>query len=217
MDEFISIPWVVPTLIGFAILGLLITFLMEQGQFLAKYSGYAQNKVAIGYNRAMKMMVGGRVGAFLFAMSISLVVESGYSARGVSIVVLSGVACLVVCQLASALVFRRQQKENIKANAPSRRAWAFAGISAVAGIFNLLGFTVPFILAAEFPDYRLTLSNTSVMFNTIFTLLKVFVVENELAKMIDKNSSQMPIFTYMLLVSRVVGSACVFLTIWLSL
>lgn len=55
----------------------------------------------------------------------------------------------------------------------------------VATLFSLVGLTIPLIWSAANPELRLTLANSGFLFNSLFTLINVFLVESEIARMID--------------------------------
>lgn len=198
-----------------ALAGLTLAILADHLQTLAKYQGALKQRVAGGYNLAMKVMVVNRVGAVLYFLLIAFNIDSGLSAQRLTIGLMTTVFLLVIPTIF--FLVRLQKMFDILGNGgrvlnvsewpkPIMIATFFATAT------NILGLTVPWIASASYPEFRLTLANTSFLFNTIFTVIHVFYIEHRLALLIDKDEAQVHGFVAGVMVARLlaflaVGSA----------
>lgn len=187
-----------------ALLGLLIAVFTDHLQTVAKYRGAKRNKIASGYNQAMKIMVLNRIGAVLYFLFLSFSIDNGvdtvqlkFGLGAVSVI------CAVPVLLTFLLLDRKLPENNI-GGAINFKNYPFKIMVAafIATTFNNLGLTIPWIAASIFPDFRLTLANTSFLFNTIFTVINVFYIEQKLASIIDANHVDLENFTSGLIIAR---------------
>jgi hypothetical protein len=75
----------------------------------------------------------------------------------------------------------------------------------LATILNLLGLTLPWVAAATFPEHRLTLANTSFLFNTVFTIINVFLIEHRFARLIDAEAVKIHGFVAGVIMARLLA------------
>ena len=73
------------------IIGLAVCVLTDQLQLVAKVNGSLKNKVAGGYNSAMKIMVVNRLGAVLYFFTSSLYIESAANPKSINIIYILGI------------------------------------------------------------------------------------------------------------------------------
>lgn len=198
-------------LLTISLLGLIVAILLGQGELYAKYRGAVQGRVAGGYNRAMKVMVFNRLGAVVFYTSIAFAIDSGAGAALVSRFFLGSFIILAIISAAIAIWFWRDNKLTFDSADILNRYLTLGAASMLAQIFNLLGLTLPFVLGAIYPDYRLTLANSSFILNSIYTLITVYYIENSFAREIDEKSSKLEMFVFSLMFSRVPANVIAFL------
>lgn len=173
--------------------GLSLTIFADHLQLLAKYFGAIRQHVAGGYNLAMKVMVLNRIGAVLYFLLLSFNIEQGLSPQKLILGII-GVSIFVAIPTIGLMIWLQRAMSAVR---PGARV---LGVSAwhkkvfyatlLATTFNLLGLTAPWVASATFPELRLTLANTSFLFNTIFTVINVFYIEHKLAHLIDRNIDQ---------------------------
>lgn len=187
--------WLILLLAG---VGLIMASAFEQMQMLAKYFGAERGFVALGYNNAMKLMVGNRLGAVLYfffmALAIDTLVEASslkmFLAGAVVVIGLSNIALLVYFRKAQTRIAVTKFSNNQNDSAQGSMTVAIYG-AYLATTFNLVGLTLPMIWSATYPELRLTLANTGFLFNSIFTVINVFIVESRIANLIDDRSAIM--------------------------
>lgn len=190
--------WAIALLI---VAGLAACVFTDQMQLVAKAAGAINGRVASGYNSAMKIMVLNRVGAVLFFTSSSMFIETSAAPKAIAEIYIVGVMASIFL-IAMMLMFY-VRKGVLQVNSlPSRNLW---GWSALANAFSMLGLTVPYIFASSFLDFRLVLTNLSFLFNTIYTVVMVFVVENSLAKIIDENGDELRPTAGWIVIGRLIG------------
>ena len=216
MAELASTPWVVQLALVLSVIGLLIATFMEQIQLVMKYFGATKGRVAWGYNLAMKVLVVNRLGAVCFLLFMGFSIDAGTPARSVTLAFAIGFAILTVLNLSIGLWFHNRASVS-KAGKATQAERQFAALSAIAGGFNLLGFSIPLILGSLYPEFRLTLANLSFIFNSVCTVLIVFVIEHHMAKLIDENSERLGVFSYLVIVARAPASASISLALFYSL
>ena len=191
-----------------ALSGLFIAIFTDHLQSIAKYKGAKRNSIASGYNRAMKIMVFNRVGAVLYFLFLSFSIDNGVGTDQLKF----GLGAIsIICAVPVLLTFLQLDRSSFfdgagdkkKNKYPIRIMFA----TFIATSFNNLGLTIPWITASIFPDFRLTLVNTSFLFNTIFTIINVFYIEQKLATIIDTNHSSLEDFTSGLIFARAAALA----------
>ena len=77
----------------------------------------------------------------------------------------------------------------------------FFNFNFLASSLNLLGITIPLLLGSIYTDYRLTLANSGFLFNTIYTIVNVFI-ESLIAKKIDEKNKDLNIFVFGIYIFR---------------
>lgn len=183
----------------------MIAVLADHLQTLAKYVRIKRCEIAGGYNLAMKVMVLNRVGAVMFFMLIALNIDQGISpevlSRGLSVALL---LCLIPTVWAILWLSSFFSKQGSGSRVLDYRSWPIDIFLATffATILNLYGLTVPWIAGAMFPDLRLTLTNSSFLFNTTFTVVNVFLIEHRFAKIVDANSEELDTFVSCVTLAR---------------
>ena len=216
MTEILSSPAFIFITLCLAMIGLLIATIVEHFQLVLKYYGGVRGKVASGYSQAMKIMLINRLGAVMFLLFMGLTIDTGIGPKAVTLAFATSFVLLTIFSFCFALWFKRIETDRI-VQKQSYAAIRYAWISGVAGAFNLLGFAVPLILASVFPDYRLTLSNLSFIFNSVFTLLAVFFIESKMAELIDENSDELGLFAWRIIAARAPAYAIICAALLLSL
>ncbi|NVK74535.1 MAG: hypothetical protein HWE24_13715 [Oceanospirillaceae bacterium] len=192
-----------PLLLAF--IGLGIILFSEQVQIIAKYRGSVSGGVARGYNLAMKVMVGNRVGAVLYFFFMGFNIDSGVSPENL---VLGFAISLIFLVMPLSLVVmyhvrfsRRFYRMGVW---EGRRPPIWIGVVAlIATSFNILGLTLPWIAGAIYPEWRLTLVNSSFIFNTIYTVTNVFYIEHKFAMLVDQGDPGIHAFVLSTVFSRV--------------
>lgn len=199
-----------PLLIA-AMLGLAVAMLTEQLQLFAKYKGARRGSVAAGYNNAMKILVLNRLGGVCYFMFVAMAVDFGIlPARlaGALGLALTGVAA---CSFFIAHWLRNQEPQPLHQSLPqiflhlNARSKVVVSLSLVATMLNIMGLTLPMILSAHIPEYRLTLANTGFLFNALFTIINVFLIESHIARMIDSQAKGLLEFTRIVFLVRGIG------------
>lgn len=187
-------------LLAFATIGLAICIVIEQSQLLLKYSGAVKQKVAGGYNAAMKIMVLNRFGAVLYFFIISIVIDLGVRAATIASAFVFAIVAIAIFDLA--IVISSMRREQLSPGEVLGGGHAFLPIamSSIAALFGILGLTLPMLLSSENPALRLTMANSGFLLNSIFTIITVFFVESYLAKIIDGSSDQRHIGSFVVAV-----------------
>lgn len=198
--------------------GLGLAILADHLQLLAKYRGALSQRVAHGYNIAMKVMVFNRLGAVIYFMLIAFNIDNGLLPETLA----TGYAIAVtLCTLPTILLLIQLQRQLVKSGIDLRVlnaehwSWPIAIAAFVATVFNLLGLTLPWLAGATYPEFRLTLVNTSFMFNTLFTIVNVFYIENRLARLIDTGQSEIHGFVAGVMMARLLAFMTVGVGIWI--
>lgn len=193
MPAFLTSPQFLTIAFGLGLTGLTLAILADHLQIIAKYLGWQNNRIAGGYNLAMKVMVVNRLGAVLYFLLIAFCVDNGLEFRDLAI----GLALAILCIVPPTVVLliwlqHRSKSPEIDQQIIDTRTWPQAIVLAtfLATVFNLMGLTVPWIASAAYPELRLTLANTSFLFNTLFTVINVFYIEHKLSIIIDQGSER---------------------------
>jgi hypothetical protein len=203
-----------------ALTGLVLAIVAENMQILAKYWGAVNHRVAGGYNLAMKIMVINRFSAVLYFMLVAFNIENGLTHTTLAIGLAVAVASLAFPTLAL-LFWLQRQSDALRslrvrlgtANWPKTIVFA----SFLATSFNLLGLTVPWIAGAAYPDFRLTLANSSFVFNTVYSIIHVFYIEHAFARLVDNKSSEIRGFVIGVIVARLAAFIIVSIALGLAI
>lgn len=192
--------------------GFILASLFEQLQMFAKYFGARKGLIAFGYNNAMKLMVGNRLGAVLYFFFIAISVDIG---TGASILKVILAAYISIVAIVSAFLYFWLRRHNTvervdrsrRSNGTLEKAYYLAQAGTyIATVLNLIGLTLPIIWSANFPQFRLTLANSGFIFNSLFTAINVFVVESYIASLIDRKSIEIALFLERILIFRICGA-----------
>lgn len=183
------------------VLGLSAATISDQWQLLKKVQGSIKSQVAGGYNSAMKIMVFNRFGAVIFFSSSAFYIESSGSFDGLLKIYFIAITLIIIALI---LVVVRYLKHQILAvDFLSNHKLAIA--SFLANKFGILGLTIPLLAGILFLEYRLLLSNSSFLFNTIYTMIMVFYLESKLAKLIDESSENIKAAAFNIIIGRVLA------------
>jgi hypothetical protein len=191
-----------------ALFGLAFAVFSDHLQIIAKYQGTLNLRVAAGYNLAMKVMVVNRIGAVLYFLLISFNIDNGLShgklSMGLGLAVLS-----VVPPTMGLMIWLQKRIDSIDAGVRVLDVahWPKPIVLAafLATMFNLLGLTLPWVASAAFPEQRLTLANTSFLFNTVFTVINVFFIEHRFARLIDSEEVKIHGFVAGVIMARLLA------------
>jgi hypothetical protein len=214
--DFLKSETILDVLFVGALAGLVLAILTDHLQILAKYQGAVKQRVAGGYNLAMKIMVINRFGAVMYFMLIAFNIDNGLSFMKLAIGLAFAVGSLVIPTLA--LIFWLQRRAGATGSLLVRldtsnwpKTITFASFLATS--FNLLGLTIPWIAGAAYPDFRLTLANSSFVFNTIYSIINVFYIEHAFARLVDSRSTQIRGFVIGVMIARLAA----FITVGIGL
>lgn len=191
-----------------ALFGLALAVFSDHLQIIAKYQGAINLRVAAGYNLAMKVMVVNRIGAVLYFLLLSFSIDNGLGASklsmGLGLVILS-----VTAPTVGLMIWLQKRIDSVDAGVRVLDVahWPKPIVVAafLATIFNILGLTLPWVAAATFPEQRLTLANTSFLFNTVFTVINVFFIEHRFARLIDAEAVKIHGFVAGVIMARLLA------------
>lgn len=208
MATFFTSPNFLAVSFGLALAGLALAVLADHLQTIAKYNGALRQKVAGGYNLAMKVMVANRLGAVLYFILIAFNIDNGLPPTTLATALAITVAC-VALPTVGLMVWLQQKliKQGLTQKVLDVSTWPKAIVAAtfLATSFNLLGLTLPWIAGANYPSYRLTLANTSFLFNTFFTVINVFYIEHRFARIVDSKEYQIHGFVAGVMFARLIA------------
>lgn len=212
IPAYLTTPAFLSAAFGLALIGLAMAILADHLQIIAKYMGSQTQRIAGGYNLAMKVMVANRSGAVLYFLLIAFNIDNGLDpdtlviglALTIAIIALPTVVLLVWLQ-------RRLDGQGSNFRVLDTAQWPKTIVIATlfATCLNLLGLTVPWIASASYPELRLTLANTSFLFNTLFTIVNVFYIEHHLARIVDEGAEQIHGFVSGVIVARLIAFVAV--------
>lgn len=201
------------TLFYIALFGLGLATFSDHLQTWAKYRGAINNKLASGYNLAMKVMVGNRIGAALYFLLIAYCIDNSLDIKtltnGLSITTL---IISIPIILSIKIIIGMSNKQHGLQLKKLQIAIILAAFTATT--FNILGLTLPWIAGANHPNLRLTLANTSFFFNTVFTIINVFYIEHKLATLIDNDANKIHSLVIGITVGRFLGFVFTGLILW---
>ena len=203
----VVLEYLAPWTFYISLMGLFIAVLADHFQLLAKYTGAVERRVAHGYNSAMKIMVVNRLGAVLYFVFISYNIDIGILPKQLKLGLSIAIFFLLVASILIVIWLKRIEPRS-KLNF-SVLGDAVLWVNLLATIFNILGLTIPWIAGAEWPEYRLTLANTSFLFNTIYTVVNVFYIEHKFAVLVDRESRNILSFVVSVTISRTIAFAVV--------
>ncbi|MGH1331519.1 MAG: hypothetical protein ACRBBK_11615 [Paracoccaceae bacterium] len=172
-------------IISLASVGLAICIVIDQAQLIAKYSGVLKERVAGGYNAAMKIMVLNRFGAALYFMLISISIDLGMTADVIALFFCGAIAVIIIFDFFTSFLLMKQNRCSIKIMFDPNMAYKPVAMAMIAALFGILGLTFPMLLSSANPVLRLTMANTGFILNSVFTILTVFFVESHIAQLID--------------------------------
>ncbi|MEL7310267.1 MAG: hypothetical protein AAFN07_02040 [Pseudomonadota bacterium] len=206
-------------------LGLLITLGFEIVQIFPKVAGAVLGKNSLGANSALRLLIFNRVGAAMFFPSFGYLVDRGIEFATLALISAFAIMCFSLFSLSlnlyfetylrffSKLFFRRESGESLHISslvkdpsAPMRDRTSAFWFSALAGFFGCVGLTLPMLLGSLFPDYRLTLANTGFVFNSVFSVLTIFVIDRRLSEYCDSRSERLIEFSRATIRGRVGGT-----------
>lgn len=205
MMEQLTSPGLLRVFFGLALCGLALAILTDHLQLLAKYRGALRQRVAYGYNLAMKVMVANRLGAVLYFLLVAFCIDNGLAPETLATAYAIAVALMAVPTLGLLVGLQRRLTgagAGLRVLDTGHWPWPIVIASFVATAFNLLGLTLPWLAAATYPEWRLTLANTSFLFNTLFTVLNVFYVEHRFAELIDAGQPEVHGFVAGVMMAR---------------
>lgn len=200
MPYFLTSSTALGVVFALSIVGLAFAVLADHFQTLAKYKGVLNKRVAGGYNSAMKVMVINRLGAVLYFLLLAFSIDNGLSAEKLNIALAVTVASLAVPTLFLMLWLQKRLGQRVWDTSIWPKRIVIAAFFATT--LNLLGLTVPWVLAAHHPELRLTLANTSFLFNTLFTVVNVFYIEHHFARIVDSEKRQLHAFVSGVMAAR---------------
>lgn len=218
MPEFLTTPFALGFAFFLALIGLFLAITADHLQVIAKYTGSQNDRVASGYNLAMKVMVVNRFGAVIYFLLIAFNIDYGISPKTL-ILGLSATIAFILLPTIGTLVWlqRRFQANDLQFSVLDFRKWPKVIVIAtlLATSLNILGLTVPWIASASHPELRLTLANTSFLFNTLFTIVNVFYIEDKLAKLVDSKTDNIHGFVSGVIAARLFAYMGVSLALFL--
>lgn len=216
-----------PAYLILAAFGLVISLCMEQSQIVAKTRGAVAGKIATGYMSAMKIMIVNRMGTIIYMFFLSLSIDIGITNR--TLLTVAILSCLGVLVYNIFLVTHRTRILLVTKPAPNERVWNFlvqggcrySIASYGATLCNILGLTLPLLLANTFPNYRLSMANTGFLLNVFFTLINVLILETRYAEILDRGSRRRAyIFSVKIFVTRALATVTAIvalISLWVSL
>lgn len=214
MTQYSSL--VLNLLFSAALFGLAVAIFSDHLQIIAKYQGALRLRVAAGYNLAMKVMVLNRVGAVLYFLLLSFNIDNGLSPHKLKL----GLGFLIISvsiPTVGLIVWlqKRISSSGASLNVLDSTQWpkAIVVASFFATVLNLLGLTLPWVAATNYPELRLTLANTSFLFNTAFTVINVFYIEHRFAQLVDAEAVQIHSFVAGVVAARLLA----FITVGIGL
>jgi len=183
------------------VIGFCVTTLTDQWQLIKKVQGGLKSSVAAGYNAAMKMMVLNRFGAVMYFSASAFYIESSGSPSGLVQIYCFALFITLMSLVAGTLYYFK--KSVLVVDFSGHRS--FAAASLFANAFGALGLTAPLIAGVVFLEYRLLLSNSSFLLNTIYTFIMVFYLEAKMAKLIDMKSESIRAVAFAIITGRIMG------------
>lgn len=207
-----------PLFILLAATGLILALATEQSQIVAKTRGAFAGKIATGYMNSMRIMVFNRLGAILYVMFVSLCIDTGISNRGLLVAALAGTTgvlgynLFLTAKRRTVLAFPEGEGTTPLCEVLLDKDLRYSVAAFLATLCNILGLTLPFLLANNMPEYRLTLANTGFLLNAVFTLINVILLEGRYALLIDSGSHRDAyVFVVRVFLSRLLATCTAFI------
>lgn len=167
------------------IFGFIFAFFIDHLPLSFRIVGYKTDAFPVSTLRSTQVMIFNRFGAALFFTSAGFLVDLGVSPKEFSSLfslswILLGLLTLLYIKswktISAFLAVKfSPNKDDFSVNLVGFTIRDF--LTNFPFFFNLLGISAPVILAAFFPDFRGTFLQMGFLFNSIATLLLVFVVE----------------------------------------
>jgi len=196
-----------PYLFSLCVITYVLAVFTEQLQIIFKVDGYINSKVASGYNNALKVLLVNRAGMVTFLLSISILIDTKTNFSVIKNIFLTSIIILIILSLMLFFYFRKKYGKHYidDPNVSKAVENKFILIGIAAFILNVLGLQLPLLLGSVFYDYRMTLQNTGFIFNTFFTIINVFYLENVIAKYIDAKDKYLFVLSEKLSVMRFIS------------
>lgn len=213
-----------PIFLPISAFGLIISLGAEQSQIVAKTRGAIAGKIATGYMNSMRVMIINRIGAILYIFFLGLSVDVGIKNEALlTVPIFAGIVILIYNIV---LVFNRKKVLMITNDLKDEKLseviilggnrYAFA--SFIATLCNVLGLTLPLLLSNSYPEYRLSMANTGFIFNAVFTIINVLILETHYAAILDNGSHQEAYrFSVLIFITRAIALAtaiALFCVLW---
>ena len=180
-------------------LGFIFSFFVDNFPLSLRVLGHRLDKFPISTLRSTQVMVLNRFGTAFFFASAGFLVDIGFGPGGFLILfsmtmIISGLLTLLYIRKwklisMSFLKYVFSSKEILKTRVASFSIKRI--LINYPCLFNLIGLSAPIILASLFPDYRGTLLQLGFLFNSISTLLVVFVIEPKFINHISSNDYEL--------------------------
>jgi hypothetical protein len=201
--------------------GLCIAITFEVFQIPIKVAGSFCKMNALASNFSLKSLFINRIGATLYFPSIAYLIENGHKIPSIATLILSATLLnILICVLG--FIFFRQLisylclklfHSDVCISSFNVRCNEMILFAALASFFGLLGLTIPYFLSIFFFEYRLTLSNFSFVFNSIFTIITVFLIDRNLSELLDSNCDDALHLAGTIFLGRILGTALYFIFI----
>ena len=167
------------------VIGFIFAFFIDHLSLSFRIVGYKTDTFPISTLRSTQVMIFNRFGAALFFASSGFLVDLGVSPKDFLLLFslawfLLGILTLLYIKswkTVSAFLADKfsSGKNDISINVIDFRIKDL--LTNFPFLFNLLGISAPVMLASFFPDYRASMLQLGFLFNSIATLLLVFVLE----------------------------------------
>lgn len=198
----------------FFVVGFIFAFFVDHLPLSFRVLGFKLELFPISTLRSTQIMILNRFGAAFFFTTSGFLVDTGASVD--DILFLFSVAWLTlgvvsffyirswtsVARFLSKIVFGVNESD-VKTSIVSV-TWRDALVN-YPFFFNLAGISLPVLAASVFPHYRATLMQAGFVFNSVATLLLVFVIEPRFVSYIsDKKGEQADHFHQKLIFSKAI-------------
>ena len=100
-------------------------------------------------------------------------------------------------------------------NPPKFRFDSVVIFGAIAGFVAHVGMLGPLLASTVFPEYRLTMTHAGGIFNGIFTLIVVFVVDNKLSRYCDAGDYYAFVYLRNFFIGRLIATTIFIGVLWL--
>jgi hypothetical protein len=190
----------------------------------AKLAGMVSGRHSVAANLGLKILIGNRVGASLFFPLIAYLIESGFTTQKVVSVLFFGLVAAAIVLMLSAVhlekmvyVFARfltPASDTVGNQCPKFRFDSVVIFGAIAGLLAHVGMLGPLLASTVFPEYRLTMTHAGGIFNGIFTLIVVFVVDNKLSRYCDAGDSYAFVYLRNFFIGRLIATMIFIGVLW---